>query len=116
MAQQPLRELKYTPQQQARIDARIAREEPTKVGFDDFFIAKLGKHFGWSAIEWAYSPDSNFELAQRMMIAANKVDAQNDLMRANTSFFASVSAGSKKPSSVFSTVTKGLRKEAEVTE
>lgn len=98
-----------------KIEDRSRELESNKVSDDAMYLAMLGKHFGWPAIadameekyEW-YS----WQFANKLLNAANKIEAGKTAAESYTSFVGSVSAQSKKPGTTYKMLTKGIYKAA----
>lgn len=91
----------------------------TFVDTEWLLIARMGKHYGWAAIE-AILPEVkdglSGEYMNSLLVAGDKIDAKADYCNHRASFVGAASAQSNSPSKTFESMTKHLLKQAEADE
>lgn len=106
------KQLKFTPEERAKIEARKQREEASQIDPEWRLLAELGKAYGWQAIMEVREGRMDMETFNTLLKASRKLHAQEIVDIAHATFTAYAASQSKNPNKVMREGLKDFYKEA----
>lgn len=107
--------LELTPEELKKV-LKLKGEENPLPEPEWYLIAKLGKAFGWGAIEAVLEDRVDMETVEALINAYSAVEARERYQRAEESFIGAGSVRAKNPSKAFNELTRTLKRAMKVKE